>query len=1514
MKIREQGAPNFKYLRMLLDSGNSVDNLISLDYYKKLCPQGEIVTVDQEATTANNQKLPILGRTKIPLEIDFFSPDPNETRHVKWHVSPLVVDGLVNDFLMSLAALAEIDGSLRASKKTFTLHMEDNEPPLVIPIGRRDIKVSTRKRVIIPPHHEKHIHLVVPGGLNGEEFLIEADEELGDKMGVFSRHSVDRVRPGEIVHMRVWNVNDHPVTIPRGTEWAVGNPFSEVPNEDCVAALAVNVNRIAQKVRETGTGAEQLIKEHWPRNQKEMYQRLWKELNFDSEEVQLSREEKWALVMTFAAVPKALALGPYDVGFVEGVELSIDTGDHPPIADKCRPMSQERLEALKAQIKRWIGQGVAEWTDGPWASATVVVKKTNGGLRFCADYRALNQITVKDARPVAHMGEKLARLKNDHEVEPKYFASIDLSDAYYCVPVKEEDRDKTAMISPLGLLRFNRMSFGLRNAPAMWNQVVQMIEKKIMEKNPDVGNALLMYFDDAVLSGVTFEDLREKLQAFLEVIAEVGCKVQPRKCTLGQRLKWLGHVFDKDGIYPNTDYIQTMKDWDAPVNNKELATMTGKLEWVDKFVPNMKQKTHAIWELKARSPVWRKNTKPVPIDWFEDSNCEAEWNAIMEELTSPPVLAHPDWSPNRAPFIIAVDTSSKGIGCILSQDQWVTDPETGERTKKERVLSFASKRLKDAERNYSAYKLELFGLLTAVQHFHYFLIDKPFIVRSDHKALKWLTQTVNKKLPCPLSRWQETLMTDYEFEFQWVPGTHMKGPDALSRKKYRPGDNGNMADIKLRDDPIWANCDVDPQEAATREDDDFWIPVFASRKRKSEEPSIVGAITRSKRRRFTDESGRFINESGRFTDESHVRNPEVDAPMDTDMVPDDEDLPEEDLVSRGEGPPLAQFETPEESWADLIDGLPQFEDEDEEDAEVKIRPKAAWWWHEFLRHTQDCDIALSYLKGHVEQSKPWPRSNKEINSLVKKVFQDAQATDEEEDAFKKMLWEQRRGAKFQVHHEEEDDPGILTIQLKNHGYELFVIPFKKWEEHVQLVHHDLGTFHRGCDQTLTKMEETFWFPAMKPFVQSYINRCRQCQDGKRLGNRYGANLGQTSSNPKPRLKNWAVDIVEMPKGKYGMKYLLTMLDISTKWIESWPLTNFSTHKIVKIIEEDIIPRYGEDLTFIFDHGSNFKSKLMLKVLNQKGCKRYFGTTYHPNSLPVERYHRTLVSLIRLLLLDREMSKEMWPEVLPLALYAMRCSPDSDSKTSAYERTFGFPPATQISSWTGTRPRGRRIPEDVEMRAETNRTPGMYPSESQGFIDESGRNHRSQRFINESGNESQGFTDESMEPEPNVEVMDDGETIIVEDRTGSRRLSKVAGKRNNYYAAVNALAWSQEYAQTMKDQAANRRHDYNADRFNRGFKVYRPLINEFVDWHMTRDPDSLDSRKLANYWKGIYAVTAVRQHGQTVQIQKVEVNSDGKFQTLPETSREAYVGDLRPTLMLSFQSRPHGNWDPSWIRK
>ena len=114
------------------------------------------------------------------------------------------------------------------------------------------------------------------------------------------------------------------------------------------------------------------------------------------------------------------------------------------------------------------------------------------------------------------------------------------------------------------------MAFGLCNAPAIYHQVTQILEEQLRKTHPEACKSTLMYFDDALIGGYGFQDLKDKLHAFLKVVAKVGCKVQPRKCKIGKKLKWLGHLLDENGISPDKGLVQTMMEWDFPQTNYDL--------------------------------------------------------------------------------------------------------------------------------------------------------------------------------------------------------------------------------------------------------------------------------------------------------------------------------------------------------------------------------------------------------------------------------------------------------------------------------------------------------------------------------------------------------------------------------------------------------------------------------------------------------------------------------------------------------------------------------------------------------------------------------------------------------------------------------------------------------------------------------------------------------------------------------------------------------------------------------
>ena len=1480
---------SFKYLHILADTGNRYRFLMSEKAFNAISPLNKIIPPHspKTVTTAGNEALDVLGRAKKPITLNFFHPDASEKRHIEYSVRPYVVRDLALPAILSAHDLNAMSSKVDMIKHQLEFHM-DNEDPLIIPmkaLPQSRVKVRNVSTINLKPNHETIVPVKLPEGKHGE-MLLEGCEEMMERTGVMVCASLNSPNERGQTFVRIWNPQSHPVRLKSGVTVATASPYSDFPIEDCLACLAANISHV---IHNKATGAEELNKEKVPETLEELYQRIFNDLDLNKEDVQLTDEQKDRILQVFIKNRKSLSLGPHDLGLVEGVEFEIDTGDHAPVRDHYRPLPPNLMKSLEEQIKRWLTQGVAYPCKGPWAAALVPVRKKNGGWRFAVDYRRLNNITKKDSRPVANIQDRLARLKGTPEKPMKYYASLDLSDAYHCIPIKKEDQEKTAVTTPLGNFCFNRVNFGMANAPAAFHKIVTMVETRLMEDHPEIASSILMYFDDAVIGAETMDELISKLDVFLKVLGDIGLRVQPKKCSIGvKRLKWLGHDISEDGVRPDKDLVSTMLSWDSPEDIKELASLYGTLSYFRKFIRNFAAKSHAIANLKKSVGPWKKGSKPIPVNWTPE--CEKELRGILEELTTAPVLAHPDMSESAEPFIVTVDTSSKGVGAILTQRQRETNGE-GKEVLIERVIAYASKKLKDGEVHYSSFKLELYGVYRALTTWRYFLLGSPFVIRTDHKALQWFrTLTKNSKAPAQVFRWHAAL-ADYDFTVEYCPATKMKGADGLSRKKYKPGDEGVMSNFLPRREPMWGEDEFDEEMARTTTDDSFWSDVMKRKFTKttlvsvirSEKPALA-AVTRSK---------------------AKVQSQRSDQEDESSDGPNSQDPPV----------PQAEFVDEKHMWDHIQFQYPASDHDDDDQylratEDIDYAAPYAWWLMEMIAHKTKYDKNLCQIIQYTQGKKKWPTTNEEIKRDVEEVWgptirrptkkkahfshKDLQTMESQKDLTKLLTDYKNKTATYYVKHYGKPAHRVLMIRRttqdggKRH---LIMVPETMRECMIQCIHHNDGTFHLGIDRTVAACQNYFYFPYMSGFVGYYTARCRQCLDGKRQVNRYGPGLGQTSSLPKPRLRQFAMDVVQFPKGKYGSQYLLTMLDMATMWIEAFPLKQATARNIGKILEADIFPRYGEGLQFICDQGREFVAKRIQELVEMYKSRVYYGTPYHPNSNAVERHHRSLNSLIRMKLMDTGRPKEDWPDVVPSALYTMRMAPDADSHTSPFQRVFGSTPMTRASTQMGLTPPDLPLNREEVKRRDKHLSNDPYPK----ITDDDG--------------------------EVTVESEDD-DTITVQHGEETRELVKIAGSVKNseqnsktFYAEVAVLTPQnihQEAAQAKRDIASEKRHERNKKYFDskKQPRRYKPIVDELLDWHSPLDPESTNSRKLANLWRGPFAVVQTYPHNYTALIQEFDLAT---MKLVPRTQRRVYLGDTRPTVMLAFQHRPKGEWQAPWMK-
>jgi hypothetical protein len=429
---------------------------------------------------------------------------------------------------------------------------------------------------------------------------------------------------------------------------------------------------------------------------------------------------------------------------------SINTGDAPPIRQRYYRMSPEKQRLLVTQLDEMLRENVVEPCESPWSSPVLLTPKKNGELRLCLDSRKLNAVTVKDAYSIPYISEILDNLR-----DAKYLSSLDLSKSFWQIPITEEDRCKTAFYIPSkGTFQFTSMAFGLTNAPATQQRLVDMLFY-----GPEFENKVFVYIDDIIIVSPTFEQHIFLLVRVLEKLRMANLTISYKKCQFFRnKLKYLGYVVDHNGLHPDPEKVEAIINYPTPTNRKEVRRFIGTASWYRRFIPNFSTIASPLNKLTTLA----KNSPP--FNWSSDA--EKAFRTLKEALISSPVLSCPDFS---QAFQVHTDASDFGVGAVLTQ---ILEGE-------EKVIAYMSKSLSSKERNYSATEREALAVLTAIEHWRCYLENgKTFIVYTDHSSLKWFLNLNNPT--GRLARWG-VRMSSFDFDIKHRRGSENVVPDSLSR-------------------------------------------------------------------------------------------------------------------------------------------------------------------------------------------------------------------------------------------------------------------------------------------------------------------------------------------------------------------------------------------------------------------------------------------------------------------------------------------------------------------------------------------------------------------------------------------------------------------------------------------------------------------------------------------------------------------------------------------------------------
>ena len=455
-----------------------------------------------------------------------------------------------------------------------------------------------------------------------------------------------------------------------------------------------------------------------------------------------------------------------DLGCTDLLSHEIPLHDDIPIRQRYRRVPPCEYEAVKAHINQLLEAQVIRESSSPYASPIVLVRKKDGSLRLCVDYRLLNSKTRKDAFPLPRIEESLDALSG-----ARWFSTLDLASGYNQVPVAEQDKPKTAFCTPFGLFEWNRMPFGLCNVPGTFQRLMQrMFGDQQCE-------SLLLYLDDIVVFSTSVTQHLERLELVLSRLQKEGLKAKLEKCAFFQQeVQYLGHVISGEGVATDPSKIEAVAQWKRPNHLSELRSFLGFASYYRRFVKGFAKLAaplHRTVAALAGTKTRRGTGRPLDEVWTPE--CEDSFEALKTRLVSAPVLAYADFS---RPFILETDASYSGLGAVLSQE---TDSGI-------RPVAYASRGLKPTERNmtnYSSMKLELLALKWAMtEKFRDYLLGHKCMVYTDNNPLSYLQSA---KLGALEHRWAAQLAA-FDFEIKYRSGRSNTNADALSRQYMTPSD------------------------------------------------------------------------------------------------------------------------------------------------------------------------------------------------------------------------------------------------------------------------------------------------------------------------------------------------------------------------------------------------------------------------------------------------------------------------------------------------------------------------------------------------------------------------------------------------------------------------------------------------------------------------------------------------------------------------------------------------------
>ena len=427
--------------------------------------------------------------------------------------------------------------------------------------------------------------------------------------------------------------------------------------------------------------------------------------------------------------------------------IDLQPGSRPTARPPYR-LSKFEEEECVAQLKKYLEMGHIQPSKSPFGAPVLFVRKPNGQFRFCVDYRALNDQTIKDRFPLPRIDDLLDRLQG-----ATVFSKLDLAQGYHQVRIAPGDVHKTAFTTQFGHYEFRVMPFGLCNAPATFQRLMNST------LSPYMGKFCMVYLDDIIVFSKDQDSHLQHLDQVLQALEDAGLRTQTSKCAFGMtELAFLGHLVSAGQIKMDPGKVKAMTDWPVPKNVSEVKGFLGLLNYYRRFIQHFAHIALPLTEL-TKADVEKKT-----FTWT--SEAQKAFEELKKQMVTGPVLQMPDL---QKPFRVFTDACQFAVGATLEQ-KFGSDYKP---------VAYFSKKLNPAQRNYDTRDREALGIVLTLQEWRCYLQGSHFVVNNDHHTLQRLQSQA--KLSSRNARWAEFLQ-EFDCVIQYVKGADNAAADAFSRR------------------------------------------------------------------------------------------------------------------------------------------------------------------------------------------------------------------------------------------------------------------------------------------------------------------------------------------------------------------------------------------------------------------------------------------------------------------------------------------------------------------------------------------------------------------------------------------------------------------------------------------------------------------------------------------------------------------------------------------------------------